>query len=232
MRRRVDFGCVAFLLAWAPTARVQPGSPALPPALDAQLKALFSGGEFAAQSIGPMAWLDGGRRYTAIPRGSKDIKVCDTATGAGEVLVPASSLTPAGAASPLEVDDYASSGARGKLLVFTNTRRVWRRNTRGDYWVLDTGTRALRKLGGAAPESPLMSAKFSPDGICLELRLSGLSFGLSLNRTTGRAGISDPGMTASAGRSTSSPAAGRLTWPTGLKRIRRRGRRPDGESDR
>ena len=51
--------------------------------------------------------------------------------------------------------------------VFTNTRKVWRANTRGDYWVLtiDKGKPgALKKLGGDAPEASLMYAKFSPDG--------------------------------------------------------------------
>ena len=51
------------------------------------------------------------------------------------------------------------------LLVFTNTRPVWRLNTRGDYWVLDRAAHKLRKLGGAdAKRSTLMFAKFSPDG--------------------------------------------------------------------
>jgi dipeptidyl-peptidase-4 len=48
--------------------------------------------------------------------------------------------------------------------VFTETRRVWRTNSRGDYWVLDLGTSALRKLGKGAQPSTLMFAKFSPDG--------------------------------------------------------------------
>ena len=34
----------------------------------------------------------------------------------------------------------------------------------GDYWVLDLTSRELRKLGGDAPASTLMFAKFSPDG--------------------------------------------------------------------
>jgi len=41
---------------------------------------------------------------------------------------------------------------------------VWRQNTRGDYWVLDRRTWKLQKLGGDAPASSLMYAKFSPQG--------------------------------------------------------------------
>jgi len=49
------------------------------------------------------------------------------------------------------------------LLVFTNTQKVWRQNTRGDYWVLHLKSGALKQMGGGAPSSSLMFAKFSPD---------------------------------------------------------------------
>ncbi|HWB90826.1 MAG TPA: DPP IV N-terminal domain-containing protein, partial [Puia sp.] len=42
--------------------------------------------------------------------------------------------------------------------------RVWRYDTRGDYWVLDRMTRQLMQLGKGRPESSLQFAKFSPDG--------------------------------------------------------------------
>ncbi len=52
-----------------------------------------------------------------------------------------------------------------KLLIFTNSARVWRSNTRGDYWVLDlranTSAQTRRRRREA---STLMFAKFSPDG--------------------------------------------------------------------
>ena len=50
------------------------------------------------------------------------------------------------------------------VLIYTNSRRVWRQNTRGDYWILDRQSKSLRKLGGNVPASTLMFAKFSPDG--------------------------------------------------------------------
>jgi dipeptidyl-peptidase-4 len=78
------------------------------------------------------------------------------------VLIPASRLFAPGAAAPLSVDDYEWSVDGKLLLIFTNSARVWRRNTRGDYWVLRLGDWSLRKLGvGLEPES-LMFAKFSP----------------------------------------------------------------------
>jgi dipeptidyl-peptidase-4 len=81
------------------------------------------------------------------------------------VLVPAAHLTAPGAPAPLDIEDYSWSPDGKRLLVYTNSQRVWRENTRGDYWVLDLGTWRLRKLGGrAAKPSTLMFAKFSPDG--------------------------------------------------------------------
>jgi dipeptidyl-peptidase-4 len=139
----------------------------LPHTLDDALRAIFERQEFEPQSLGQIAWLDGGERYTAIRPDARDLIAYDTATGAERVLVRASALVPPGSKDPLNVDEYALSADKSKLLLFTNTRKVWRTNARGDYWVLalNAGTPgALRKLGGDAPESSLMYAKFSPDG--------------------------------------------------------------------
>jgi dipeptidyl-peptidase-4 len=79
--------------------------------------------------------------------------------------LPASKLIPPGSTNQagLEIDDYDWSADGKRLLIFTNTKKVWRQNTRGDYWVLDVAAERLKKLGGDAPESSLMFAKFSPD---------------------------------------------------------------------
>ena len=47
---------------------------------------------------------------------------------------------------------------------FTNTRKVWRQNSRGDYWVLNLANGKLKQLGKGLEEATLMFAKFSPDG--------------------------------------------------------------------
>ena len=71
-------------------------------------------------------------------------------------LVPASRLVPPGLDSPLDIDDYAWSDDGRRLLIFTNTRKVWRQNTRGDYWVLDVGTVDVegRQRPGSARRAP------------------------------------------------------------------------------
>jgi dipeptidyl-peptidase-4 len=90
----------------------------------------------------------------------------DTVSGGDRtVLVPATSFIPKGATAPLVVEGYEWSPDHSRLLVFTNSRKVWRRNTRGDFWVLDLQSKLLTQLGGsAAAPSSLMFAKFSPDG--------------------------------------------------------------------
>ena len=69
---------------------------------------------------------------------------------------------PPGESAPLAIDDYAFSDDQSLVLIFTNSKRVWRANTRGDYWVLDRASHELRKLGGDAPPASLMFAKLSP----------------------------------------------------------------------
>lgn len=94
----------------------------------------------------------------------KDLVRNDLATGAKEILVPASAFVPKGSNAPLKVEGFEFSPDESRLLIYTNSQRVWRQNTRGDYWVLDIASKELSKLGGEAPASTLMFAKFSPDG--------------------------------------------------------------------
>lgn len=91
------------------------------------------------------------------------IRVALSAEAAEQVLVSSEMLTPNGADKPLRMDAYQWSNDKTKLLIFANTERVWRYNTRGDYWVLDLQTKSLVQLGGDAPVSSMMFAKFSPD---------------------------------------------------------------------
>ena len=134
------------------------------------LRRIYASSDFAPQRFGPARWLEDGAAYTTVERSEAlpeafDIVRYATATGARSVHVSARALVPPGAAQPLEIEDYGWSADGSKVLIFTNTRRVWRQNTRGDYWVLDRASGVLKKLGGPeAPEVTLMYAKFSPQG--------------------------------------------------------------------
>jgi len=95
---------------------------------------------------------------------AKDIVWLDAVTGDRKILVKSSQLIPEGSTKPLSASSYEFSGDRSHVLIYTNTKRVWRQNTRGDYWVLNLATGTLQKVGSGRPESTLMFAKFSPDG--------------------------------------------------------------------
>ncbi|HXB91589.1 MAG TPA: DPP IV N-terminal domain-containing protein [Puia sp.] len=80
------------------------------------------------------------------------------------VIVSKEQLVPAGQAQRLSIRNFAFSEDGKKVLIYTNTKRVWRYDTRGDYWVFDLSTRQLAQVGRGRPASSLLFAKFSPDG--------------------------------------------------------------------
>lgn len=133
------------------------------------LERIFASSDFRSDVAGAIRWLDDST-YTTVERapgggeGSELVRV-SAATGRGMVLVSAAMLRPANGAAPLALEDYSWSPDRTRLLVFTNSARVWRGNTRGDFWVLTLRDSSLRRLGGeSAKPSTLQFAKFSPDG--------------------------------------------------------------------
>jgi dipeptidyl-peptidase 4 len=80
----------------------------------------------------------------------------------GEKLISSAQLSPKGQA-PLSITDFAFSADGQKVLIYTNTKSVWRLQTQGDYWVYELATGKLTQVGEELPESSLRFAKFSPD---------------------------------------------------------------------
>jgi dipeptidyl-peptidase-4 len=133
------------------------------------LERIFADEEFRTESYGPARWLEDGSGYTTLEPSpdseeAKDIVRYDPATGEREVIVPAAALVLADGEEPPKIDDYLWSEDGTRLLFFTNTKKVWRRNTRGDYWLLHLESGKLQKLGGDTGPSMMMFAKLSPDG--------------------------------------------------------------------
>lgn len=119
------------------------------------------------RGAGAINWLKDGERYSRIEpnrqTGGVDIVAYRAKDNKREVLIPSTMLVNPATGKPLAVRSIIWSGDNTKVLVYNNTRRVWRYDTRGDYWVLDLKTGKLRQLGVDLPESSLMFAKFSPD---------------------------------------------------------------------
>jgi dipeptidyl-peptidase-4 len=129
---------------------------------------IYSKGIYRMSGFGPARWVNDGAGYTTLERSAgkqgADIVRYDTKSGVGKILVSSSDLIPENATMPLSIQDYTWSEDKTMLLIFTNTKRVWRYNTRGDYWVFNNDTKKLTQLGKSLEPSYLMFAKFSPDG--------------------------------------------------------------------
>jgi dipeptidyl-peptidase-4 len=139
------------------------------PEVGTLLHKMYASDDFEVKAFGPARWLNGGEAYTTVEpstvqKDAMDIVKYETATGTRTILVWASELIPSGDLAALHIENYEWSAGMKRVLLFTNSRQVWRQNTRGDEWVLDRETHLLRKLGGDAAPSTLMFAKFSPDG--------------------------------------------------------------------
>lgn len=120
-------------------------------------------GSFTGARLPEPQWLADGSAYLDLrpsPGGGNEIVRVNAATGASTVVATPQTLTSNG--TPLTVESIVISRDGAKILLFHNSVRVWRQNTRGVYDVLDIAT------GRVTPLSPApglqMFAKFSPDG--------------------------------------------------------------------
>lgn len=106
-------------------------------------------------------WAPDGLGYYEFKNGSI-IKI-DAKTEGETVVVAKEVLIPNGSTAPLKVKSFDYSNDKAKILLFTNTAKVWRYNTKGDYWVMNTASNKLVQLGKGLALQSLMFAKFSPD---------------------------------------------------------------------
>ena len=142
------------------------------PAPDASrltVERIYAGNEFQPARFGGFRWLKDGNSFARLEpsptiKDSMDLVRYEAATNKRDILLPATKLTPKNETKPLAVNGYEWSADDRRVLIYTNSKKVWRLNTKGDYWVLDPASGKLTKLGGDAKPSTLMFAKFSPDG--------------------------------------------------------------------
>ncbi|WP_186757208.1 S9 family peptidase [Echinicola salinicaeni] len=123
-------------------------------------------GEFSQKGLPTLQWVDEGEAYAVVERnasGQPEIAKYVTQSGERSLLVEAVDLIPEGSDRTIGTESFNFSPDKSKLLIFTNSSRVWRANTKGDYWVLDLETKELNQLGKEFPASSLMFAKFSED---------------------------------------------------------------------
>ena len=132
-----------------------------------KLADIYRNGTYIAREYGPVRWMKDNKGYSTLEGNNKvggvDIIRYEAKSGSRSVLVAAEKLIPNGETKPLTISNYEWSLDNSKLLVFTNTRRVWRYHTRGDYWILDVESGELTQLGKSVERTTMMFAKFSPD---------------------------------------------------------------------
>lgn len=109
-----------------------------------------------------MHWSADGTAYT-VPE-QKGLTRIDIRTGQKTIVLPADKLNKPGTQQSMPVTDFAFTPDSAQVLVFTNTARVWRYNTRGDYYLIDRKTGEARQVGKSRPVQSLLYAKLAPNG--------------------------------------------------------------------
>ncbi len=127
---------------------------------------IYRANEFQAKSYS-VNWMPTGHNYfvqqPAESDSGNDIVLIDpTSNDNQQTLILATHLIPEGQDKPIAIESFQVAPDGNKVLIFNNTKRVWRHNTRGDYWIADLASGTVYKLGGdEAAKSSLMFAKFS-----------------------------------------------------------------------
>ena len=180
----VTFTLAALLSACGESEQPALETPAEVPGGALTLEDIFAEKAYEPEEPGAIKWLADGSGYTALETNAafedaepeedadgeeiklpEDIVAYDPETLERSVLITMEQLTPADSERALVIDDYEWSDDRSKLLIYTNSKKVWREKSRGDYWLLNLDSNALFKLGGEdAMPSTLQFAKLSPDG--------------------------------------------------------------------
>ena len=116
-----------------------------------------SGDEIDIQSL---KWLPGSHDFWVDEQGGIYVYNADD-PAAKKLVLSKEQIKAAGQVT--QTEDIVWSADRKKILVYTNSSRVWRANTKGDYWFFNLTNGKGRQIGKGLPASSLMFAKFSPD---------------------------------------------------------------------
>jgi dipeptidyl-peptidase-4 len=134
-----------------------------PPAPPLTVHNVFGTRDFANDLV-EIQWMRDGGAYTILESNSSetDLYRVDALSGDRTLLVRGRDLVLPEGGEPIEVESYQFSRGGAQLLIFTNSLRVWRQNTKGTYYVWDFA--AKRLIPVSRKPGYQMFAKFSPDG--------------------------------------------------------------------
>ncbi|HEU4993414.1 MAG TPA: S9 family peptidase [Gemmatimonadaceae bacterium] len=160
MIRRVTSAALFAALAIAPLAAQQIGSGGG----ELTVQRIFRSSELRGAPPPSPVWLPDGIAYLELrqnARGSTEIVRVDVRSGAVTTVAGAQQLV-GDDGKPIDVEDIQVSDDESRILVYHNSVRVWRRNTRGVYHVFDV--RSGKMIPVSRAPGLQMFAKFSPDG--------------------------------------------------------------------
>ncbi len=129
---------------------------------------IFNSNEFQLKRAQQIRWVDNGEGYitkerSAAVNNGMDLIRYNSADQKAKLFLSAKNLIPAGKEKPLRIANFEISADQQKVLIFTNTKRVWRSNTKGDYWIFDKYSGKLTQIGKEFEAGSLMFAKFASD---------------------------------------------------------------------
>ena len=118
----------------------------------------------SGQAIGQeIKWANDGNSYYQISSG--ELVSISLPLSEQRHVVDRNALYSAGNNAGLSnIKGFEFSEDQTKVLLYTNSVKVWRYETRGNYYVADLKTNKIVQVGKDKPVSSLMFAKFSPDG--------------------------------------------------------------------
>ncbi len=169
---RYGISMLMFFLIYATVAaQVDPGM--------LTMDRIYSGKEFNQERMPAYQWLNDGKSYVVIERSDKadaqNIVKYDIESGKGRPVIRDASFSVDGDFKRIEA--LTLSDDESKLLLFMNSQRVWRSNTKGAYTIVDLSRErknrplreavanptSVKKLGKGLVSSSLMFSKFSSD---------------------------------------------------------------------
>jgi dipeptidyl-peptidase-4 len=124
----------------------------------------FQNNVFAQRTVSGVNWMRDGRYYTSLTEadGNPAVVKYDVTTGrAVETLLSVNDLLKNNAGSLRAFDDYLLSPDETQMLIGSEVENIYRRSTKGNYFVYNLQTKKLTRLSAGGKQS---YPTFSPDG--------------------------------------------------------------------
>lgn len=124
------------------------------------LENIIKKNEFRAKGVYGFRSMNDGQHYSS--RAEGNILVYSYKTGElTDTLVKGDELIPPGGDEPISIMNYEFSKDEKKILIPTDTEKIYRRSSKSNYYVWDTETKSLQQLSANGKQR---LADFSPDG--------------------------------------------------------------------